>query len=149
MQDHDAALAEIWRVLKPGGVSLHLFPPKYCPLEAHTLVPLAGAIQGRAWLLLWAVLRVRNSFQAGLPFSAVADRNYTYLHNNTRYLTTKDIRRLVSNRFANVTFAEAHFIKHSYGRARHLYPLVRAFPPLATLFSCAHQRVVFFRKHTC
>jgi ubiquinone/menaquinone biosynthesis C-methylase UbiE len=148
VQDHDVALAEIWRVLKPGGASLHLFPPKYRPLEAHTFVPLAGVLQSRAWLSLWAFLGVRNTFQVGLPFTVVADRNYTYLHNNTRYLAKRDIRRLVSHRFANVTFAEGHFIKHSYGRARHLYPLVGAFPRLAALFSCVHQRVVFFKKHS-
>jgi SAM-dependent methyltransferase len=146
VQDHRVALAEIWRVLKLGGVSLHLFPPKYKPLEPHTFVPLAGMLQSRTWLLLWALLGVRNSFQSDLPFNAVAERNYSYLHGNTRYLTRKDIRTLVSDQFANVTFAESHFIKHSYGRARRFYPVVKAFPQLAAVFSSVHQRVVFFEK---
>ncbi len=33
VQDHDELLAEIQRVLRPGGVSLHVFAPRYSLLE--------------------------------------------------------------------------------------------------------------------
>jgi ubiquinone/menaquinone biosynthesis C-methylase UbiE len=42
----EPVLAEIYRVLKPRGVSLHIFPPKLTPVEAHVCVPLGGKFQG-------------------------------------------------------------------------------------------------------
>jgi ubiquinone/menaquinone biosynthesis C-methylase UbiE len=146
VQDHGAALSEIWRVLKPGGISLHYFPPKYKPLEPHTFVPLAGALQGRVWLTIWAWAGVRNRFQAGLKAKDVVKRNYQFLQANTCYLTTNQLRKVVLSRFGNITFAESYFIKHSPGRSRHLYLLVKAFPWLSSVFSATHERVVFFRK---
>jgi SAM-dependent methyltransferase len=146
VQDHEVALSEIHRVLKRGGMSLHFFPPKYRPIEPHTFVPLAGAFQRRCWLSLWALMGIRNAFQKGLATRDVADRNYRYLHENTCYVTKKHIRRLVLSRFANVTFAEKQFMKHSCGRARYAYPLVVLCPWLAPVFSSLHQRVVFFTK---
>jgi SAM-dependent methyltransferase len=146
VQDHHVALSEIRRVLKPGGFSLHYFPPKYRPLEPHTFVPLGGAIQNRLWLTAWALAGIRNSFQTGLTAKAVADRNYEFLQQNTCYLSTRELRTLVLSCFGNITFAEAYFIKHSPGRSRHLYPLVKVLPPLASIFSATHERVVFFAK---
>jgi SAM-dependent methyltransferase len=39
VKDFRSALSEIHRVLKPGGISLHVFPPKFRPIEAHVFVP--------------------------------------------------------------------------------------------------------------
>src|SRR5690349_219872 len=35
VQNYSEALSEIHRVLKPGGCSLHFFPARYRPVEAH------------------------------------------------------------------------------------------------------------------
>jgi SAM-dependent methyltransferase len=146
VRDHKTALSEIRRVLKPRGFSLHFFPPKFRPIECHTGVPLGGMIQEYSWLLLWAFLGVRIIFQKGMKFTDVAERNSTYLRRNTCYLTKNDIRLVILTCFNNVTFAEKYFIKHSYGRARYIYPFVNVFPLVASLFSTFHQRVVFFSK---
>ena len=146
VRDHKTALSEIRRVLKPRGFSLHFFPPKLSPIECHTYVPLGGILQERKWLLLWAFLGVRIVFQKGMKFTDVADRNFTYLRQNTCYLTKNDIRRVILAYFNNITFAEKYFIKHSYGRSHHIYPLVKILPFVTTLFSSFHQRVVFFTK---
>ena len=42
----DEAVAEMYRVLKPGGFCLHFFPPKLRPIEGHIFVPFAGVLQG-------------------------------------------------------------------------------------------------------
>lgn len=146
VSDHEAALAEISRVLKPGGASLHLFPPKCRVIEAHTCVPFAGALQSPGWLRFWARLGVRNVFQQGLRWDAAARSNEAYLTHHTCYLSKRQLRALVLARFGNVTFAENRFMRYSYGRSRHLYPLVKVCPWVALLVSGLHQRVLFFRK---
>src|SRR5207245_161969 len=98
------------------------------------------------WLLFWAFLGVKNSFQKGLKFRDVADGNYEYLKNKTHYLSKERIRKHILARFRNIIFAERYLIKHSYGRARHVYPLVRMFPFIALLYGSLHLRVIFFRK---
>jgi SAM-dependent methyltransferase len=146
VQNLPAVLSEIYRILKPGGFSLNIFPPKYSLIERHTFIPLAGTLQRYPWLLLWAFLGVRNSYQKGLPFTKVAARNYDYLQNKTLYLSKKEISDAIQLHFKTVKFAEKWFIKHSYGRSRMIYPLAKLLPFIPPLFSFAHQRVIFFRK---
>ena len=50
VQDHVRAFAEIARVMKPGAVSLHIFPAKLKLTESHLFVPLGGLLQSRWWL---------------------------------------------------------------------------------------------------
>ncbi len=40
--EQELAFREIYRVLKPGGLSLHNFPSKWRPIESHMRVPLGG-----------------------------------------------------------------------------------------------------------
>jgi SAM-dependent methyltransferase len=144
--DLRSALSEIHRVLRPGGVSLHIFPPKLKPVEAHVFVPFGGTVQRYSWLLFWAFLGVRNAFQKGLSCKEVARRNYEYLHTHTFYRSKKEIRKHVVAQFHNVVFAERYLIKHSYGRARQIFPLVKVFPSVAFLYGSLHARVVFSEK---
>src|SRR2546427_925979 len=76
VQDHTRAFAEMCRVMKPGAVSLHIFPAKLKPTEGHVFVPLGGLIQNRSWLTLWALLGIRNSFQTDKGFREVVDLNF-------------------------------------------------------------------------
>ena len=92
VQDYPAALSEVARVLKPDGFSLHIFPSKYRLLEPHVFVPLGGIIREYPWLLFWAWLGIRNSFQKGLKYKDAADLNYDYLKTATCYLSAKKIR---------------------------------------------------------
>lgn len=78
VQHYSAALAEIRRVLRPGAVGLHIFSPRYEPIEPHTFVPLANIVQTKWWLRLWAALGVRNRFQRGMISSEVAELNYRF-----------------------------------------------------------------------
>jgi SAM-dependent methyltransferase len=146
VQDHRLAFAEIARVMKPGGTGLHIFPARLKPTETHVFVPLAGVIQNRWWLTLWASLGIRNSFQQGKSVSEVVALNSEYLHQRTNYLTRAQLVKAASAHFETLVFAEEHMIKHSYGSARRIYPLVRLFPVIASLYSTFYSRVIFLQK---
>jgi SAM-dependent methyltransferase len=146
VQDQQRAFAEIARVMKPGAISLHIFPAKLKPTEAHVFVPLGGLIQSRWWLMLWATLGVRNSFQSGKGAREVSALNHDYLQNRTNYLSGSQIRRAVGASFDKLLFAENLMIKHSYGKARHVYQLLRLFPFIASLYGTFYSRVIFVQK---
>lgn len=143
VKDHDRAFAEIRRVLKPDGAMLHVFPSRWRLREAHVYVPLAGALQQRAWLALWALLGVRNEFQSDKDWRAVVEANATYLSESTRYLTTAELRRALVPHFPRARFVEHLLIRHSPGRARALAPLVDRAPWIATIYRECHARAVF------
>jgi SAM-dependent methyltransferase len=146
VQDLTSALAEISRVLKPGGAGLHLFPPKARFVEGHLFVPLGGIIRTRPWLLLWAWLGIRNSFQTGLDYREVAKRNFVFLHESTYYRTKRKLREQIRARFETLVFADKEMIKHSYGRVAQLLPLVQVLPFLARVYGTFYNRCVFFEK---
>ena len=146
VQDHERAFSEICRVMRPGGLSLHIFPAKLAPLEGHVFVPLAGAIQNHSWLTFWAWLQLREPSQKGKGFREVADENYVYLKNRTRYLSKSEIVEAASPHFDEIRFVERYMIKHSYGKARYIYPIVKALPFTASLYSTFYSRVILLRK---
>jgi SAM-dependent methyltransferase len=106
VMDYDTALAEIRRVLKPGGVSVHVFPSRWKPIETHAYVPFASAIQSYWWLYLWASGGVRNEFQRGLSARETADANHRFLKEQTNYLTKRRIREHVLRHFERCEFVE-------------------------------------------
>jgi SAM-dependent methyltransferase len=146
VQNHSVVLAEIKRVLKPGGISLHIFPSKWRPIECHTFVPLAGVFQGHAYLSVWALLGIRNSYQKELGFREVTSRNASYLKECSNYLSTSEITEIVVPHFDTVRFAEQFYLKHSFGPSRYIYPIVKVLPFLTHLFSFFHTRVLFLKK---
>lgn len=147
VQNYPQAIAEIKRVIKPGGSSLHVIPSRYHPIEGHVFVPLATIFRGRSYLAFWAFLGIRNSFQRGMSWKEVADLNYKYLNNYTTYYKKSKIRELFMSQFRHISFVESVFIKHHHGRIhRYLFPLLQRFPATALFFSTFHSRVVFVRK---
>jgi ubiquinone/menaquinone biosynthesis C-methylase UbiE len=137
------AVAEMHRVLKPGGFCLHFFPPKLRPIEAHTFVPFAGVFQSYAWLLFWSLIGVRNSFGKTRTFVKNAQHNYEFLHKKTAYQSRRELREHMSQYFDRVLFVERHHVKHSYGRVRAIHPIVHIVPQLASLYSAFHLTVLF------
>jgi len=146
VQDHSRAFSEIKRVMKPGAISLHVFPAKLKPIAGHVFVPLGGVMQGDWWLGLWALLGIRNSFQKGKGAREVVQLNADYLRHRTNYLSRAEIIKAVAAHFDNPVFAEEHMVKHSYGNARRIYPLVKLFPFVARLYSTFYSRVIFLQK---
>lgn len=109
-------------------------------------MPLAGAFQQYPYLAFWALAGVRMPTQQGLDWRKVARLNREYLSICTTYLSRAELTKVVIDIFGNVRFVEGAFIKHSYGRLRHLYPLTRLLPFLPSLVSTFHTRAMFFRK---
>ena len=136
-------VAEMYRVLKPGGFCLHFFPPKFRPIEGHTFVPFGGVFQNYTWLLFWSILGVRNTFGKTRTYIENARHNYQFLKDNTAYRSKRELRMHMSRFFDRVIFVERYQIKYSYGRARVIRPIVRIMPQLAALYSALHLRVLF------
>ena len=144
VQNYDEALAEIRRVLKPGGVAVHVFPPPWKFLETHVFVPYASVVQSYWWLYLWALLGIRNRFQRGYSARRTADVNYAFLKNETNYLPKRRIREHVLRHFDECLFAEeAAFSAKRFAlfqRVPRLLPLYRSW------FSETHGRVLVCRR---
>ncbi len=79
--DYPTTLAEIQRVLKPYGFSLHDFPSRYKVIEPHVYFPFASIVKNKTWLTFWAYLGIKYNFQKGMPAKEVAGENYHFLTN--------------------------------------------------------------------
>lgn len=143
VQNYDSTIREIHRLLKPGGISLNLFPARWMPVEPHVYVPLATVFRPKWWLYLWALLGIRNPFQQGLPASEVAKRNYEYLRSSTNYLPASEIRSHFGAHFDDVRFVEDIFLRNATSpKARALNRLVQAVPFMKNVYSTCWNRVL-------
>lgn len=143
VQDYPSTLREIRRVLRPGGVSIHTFPPRYVLTEGHTFVPLATLIQTRPWLLLWAKLGVRNQFQHGKAAREVATLNHRFLRNETTYYTRRRILRYAREVFPNARLLTTEIMAARRSkRAQRAYPIIKRMPALGTVYYETHRRVL-------
>lgn len=130
VQNKIEVFAEIDRVLKPGGVAVHVFPSRWSPLEHHILVPFASWMSPVPfwWLRLWAALGVRNKFQRGMSARAVAEKNVAFCANGICYWSRGRYERLSRE----VTWQSAFYIDHAGGgvakmaRRLHIPPLLVA-----------------------
>jgi SAM-dependent methyltransferase len=143
--DYEAALSEIARVLKPGGISIHTFPARYRIREAHTHVPLGGCMQGFAWHLLWALLGVRNEFQKDTGPLARARNNVAWMRDNTNYLRTAEILGHARRHFREVDLVPHlwHLDNAGYGCQGALLFLV---PIYRAIYAKCGSVVLFLRK---
>jgi SAM-dependent methyltransferase len=124
----DQTMAEICRVLKPGGVAMHIMPTKYyMPSEPHIFVPLANFFWPHCptwWLALWALLGLRIPSQKELTWRETVAQNREFLGNCTNYLTPRRYEVVSRRHFATSEWPMVFYIAHAYGRfatlARHL-----------------------------
>ena len=140
VRDYAAAFSELGRVLKPGGMMMHIFAPRYSLLEQHTFVPLASIIQSYGWLHLWAVLGIRNQFQKGCTATETARRNHKFLREKTHYPTKRQITRLARRCFGDVAFREDVYFRFT-PRGRRLPGFLRS-RLVAVLYGATRARVL-------
>jgi SAM-dependent methyltransferase len=131
-QNTEACFREIYRVLKPGGHSMHLTPGKwYLPCEPHIFVPRVNFFcppVPRWWLALWAILGVRNLYQFGKPWREVVELNDQYCRTGLIYLPNSAYRDLSMQIFGNFAAPMDFYLDQGIGGVarvlRHL-PLKR------------------------
>lgn len=143
IRDTELACRELARVLRPGGLSIHVFPSRFRLIEPHTYVPLASFHRPTWWLSTWARLGVRNEHQQGLSWHETSEHNRRYLDQETNYLT----RPAILNAFAK-SFAEVRFIEHRLMEASRRIPgplKKPAVPVLARTYSALYQRILLAR----
>lgn len=120
-QNTETCMAEIHRVLRPGGVAVHAFPGKwYLPVEPHIYVPLVNWFWprvSRPWLALWALAGIRNEYQRGLSWREVLRLNDSYVRDGLCYRTTRQYGRVSDQRFGNHEWAMRFYIDHAPGGA--------------------------------
>ena len=141
--NYDASLAELSRILRPGGAFLHFFPSRWAPLEPHAFVPFAGRFNNNTWLFLWALLGIRSQFQTGLSSIGTMRFNRTFFDEAVNYLPRRHIEEHFRRYFTDVRFCEDVFLRNSpNARGRMLAKLPFAAHIYRTLRNC----VLFGRR---
>ncbi len=123
VQNFEETIAELHRVMKPGAVFLHTFPPRSCLTERHILVPLASWFQPRWWLTLWAALGIRNEYQRGLSVRETVDFNEKFLRTGVNYPPSREVDEHFARRF-RIRNAELAFMKQSRRAKLFLFPVL-------------------------
>jgi SAM-dependent methyltransferase len=151
VMDYAATFREIRRVLKPGGIGLHTFPSRHVLIEPHVFVPIASVIRSRPWLHLWAMLGIRNAYQAGKSASEVADLNFAYLVGHTNYLPNRRILEHAQP-FAEAAFREDVFFlpgaaeRRKRSLKKRLFLLLGGDRLRLLLFRTFNTRVLYLKK---
>ncbi|MBE7418666.1 MAG: methyltransferase domain-containing protein [Ideonella sp.] len=147
VQKYPDGIRKPHRVLKSGGIALHLFPPRWKPVEPHVHVPLAGVLQGDAWLRLWAHLGVRNEHQAGMTAARVVELKHDYC-GTTPSTCQHDNCGSISRASSSSCIAEDVYLRHSpLSKARASYQLIDVVPWIRSGYSLLRERVVVTIEH--
>jgi SAM-dependent methyltransferase len=138
------ALQEIARVLRPGGLSAHVFPARWRPIEPHIYVPLGGRVQNYWALRLWAGLGIRNGFQDGMSPSQVALHNAQSCKTELSYPTAHEWELLARPLFERVGWDESTFIHASQpvSKVSRLFAPLLGVPGTERLYRAIHTRVL-------
>jgi SAM-dependent methyltransferase len=115
----DEYLLEIRRVLKLGGVAMHLLPGKwYLPYEPHILVPLANYFYPSCptwWFALWMLIGKRHPHHKELSWREAVKACRDFYDNGVFYLSTREHERLSRAVFGNCEWPMAFYITHGHG----------------------------------
>jgi SAM-dependent methyltransferase len=146
VMDYPKAIRQLHAFLKPGGISLHFFPSKYIFIEPHIKVPLATFIQNKAYFRFWASLGIRNEFQKNCSIQETVEKNQKFCRENINYLPTSQIKALFSEKFEEVRFVEASYLKYSYGMLGRLPLFIKSLPGMPFLVRNFRTHVIFLKK---
>ncbi len=145
VRNYREAFAEIHRVLKPGGGTLHTFPARWRPIESHVYVPFASVFQSRPYLAAWAILGIRNEFQKGKGWRETAELNANYLQSQTNYLSAQTTRQHALATFGNIEFPHQSYIRNHPGKLGKIGRIL-SLPGYSALATTFGQRVILMIK---
>jgi SAM-dependent methyltransferase len=96
---------EVFRILKPGGISVHYYPSKwYLPHEPHIRIPLLNWFWPhcpRWWTSLWLWLRVLRIPRLAPDRKGLLERYCEFCRTDVIYLSNRVHRRLAMQVFGN------------------------------------------------
>jgi len=143
---YEPALEEMRRVLKPEGITIHIFPSKWRPIEPHFFAPFGGSIPWWPWLILWGMAGLVNpSLPKSLSLSERAAVNWKASRTNYTYYSLRELKFLFGLYFGNVRFVEKEFVLATVSTSRFSRLVKKAskvFPPIFWLYRHFHTRVV-------
>jgi SAM-dependent methyltransferase len=97
-------MSECARVMRPDGITYHVYPPRLILVEPHVYVPLGGLYHADWWLKLWAFLGVRNQYQEQLSARQTFHSNKEYYKTGLRYYSRAELYACARRYFSSVSF---------------------------------------------
>src|SRR5262245_23547459 len=116
--NHGDVFRELRRVLKPGAVSLHVFPGPLTPYEPHIFVPIIPLCRYDWWLTLWALTRRRQS--AGTTALDEGRSQRAFL-DKCSYPSRRTLRRMAEAASLQIEFRQRDYLECSIARTSRLY----------------------------
>ena len=145
--EQEKTFSEIYRVLKKGGVSIHIMPAKWQMIEPHIYVPLGGLIKSYTYYYFWALLGIRTRFQKGLSAREVAKKNFKYAKTCLKYLSCREYQKMLPKISFNHSWEELAYMQASYKpKIQKLAAISAKFPPIISFIRAFHTRVLFLQK---
>ena len=115
----DEYLVEICRVLRAGGIAMHLLPGKwYLPHEPHILVPFANYFYPNCptwWFALWVLLGRCYPDHKRLGWRGAVKACKDYYDTGVYYLSTRQHERLSRAVFGSCEWPMEFYIAHGHG----------------------------------
>jgi SAM-dependent methyltransferase len=119
--DYPAAFRELARVVKPEGVSLHIFPGPNYPIEGHVELPIAWLCYWRPYLAFWALIGRRACYEHGMSWRETVAENLARM-GRSYYPTKRRLRRLAAAAGVELDFLEAEALPtRNFGGMAALY----------------------------
>jgi len=145
--EQEVAFREIHRVLKKGGVSIHVIPAKWQIIEQHISVPFGGLIRSYPYYYLWALLGIRHKWQKGLSAKETAIGNLKYAKECLNYLSCREYEKMMSKIPFRYSWEDLAYMEASYKpRIRQLAALSKKVPVVPALIRLFVQRVLYLQK---
>ena len=149
VMNYDETLAEMSRVTKKNGISIHFFPSKYRFMESHVLIPGATVFQNIHYLRLmtwYSRKKYKGPDFDHLSNKELAFKHYNKLKNGCNYLDGKTILNKARKNFSTAYFADEEFFKLWPGNIRKLYKIGRVMPFIFKLHSIFRMKILFMQK---
>jgi SAM-dependent methyltransferase len=118
-KNQEVYFTEIHRVLKVGGVSMHLFPGKwFLPYEPHTHIPLLNYFWPHCpkwWINLWLMVRAVYSPEMAPYRKSVLQKYSQFCDTDIIYVPNKKYRQMSMKIFGNYGSLMDYYIDRSGG----------------------------------